>query len=105
MRDLDAAFYANDVHFQELPDTTFCDKVVNFRAEIDNIGVAADSIKWYINGAEYLNAHDLLQWSKEFVTGEYDIEMQVYFENGETLSKSSTLKMRVFWTKIRNVRH
>ena len=59
MRDLDAAFYANDVHFQELPDTTFCDKVVNFRAEIDNIGVAADSIKWYINGAEYLNAHEI----------------------------------------------
>ena len=105
MRDLDAAFYANNVHFQELPDTTFCDKVVNFRAEIENIGVAADSIKWYINGAEYEQARDLLQWSKPFVTGEYEIKMLVYFENGETLSKSSTLNVRVFWTKIRNVRY
>jgi hypothetical protein len=37
MRDLDAAFYANDIHFQDLKDNYFCDSLVNFRAEIEGL--------------------------------------------------------------------
>jgi len=45
-----AAFFANNVHHSELKDTTFCNKNVNFRAEIEGLHhTASDSIMWYIN--------------------------------------------------------
>jgi len=99
------AFYANNVHHLNLPDTTFCDKNVYFRAEIEDFNAAQDSIKWYINGTEYEPARGLLEWSKDFETGVYPIEMWVRFANGETATIPSTLKMEVFWIKIRNVRY
>jgi hypothetical protein len=99
------AFYANNVHHLILPDTTFCDKNVYFRAEIEDFNTAQDSIKWYINGTEYEPARGLLEWSKDFETGVYPIEMWVRFANGETATLPSTLKMEVFWIKIRNVRY
>jgi hypothetical protein len=94
MRELDAAFYTNDIHFQDLIDTTFCAQVVHFRAEIENMGVEVDSIKWYIDGAEYLPAQDSLEWNKSFPVGEYSIKMWVRFENNDTLSKTGTLKIK-----------
>ncbi|MCL2511577.1 MAG: IgGFc-binding protein, partial [Bacteroidales bacterium] len=39
----DPAFYANDIHHQDLPNTTFCDKKVNFRAEIDEEDLHPDA--------------------------------------------------------------
>jgi hypothetical protein len=91
MRELDAAFYANDVHFQELKENPFCENEVEFRAEIENMGVDVDSIKWYINGIEYLPARDQLEWNKTFSVGEYEIKMWVRFENNDTISKTGNL--------------
>jgi len=94
MRELDAAFYANDVHFQDLKDTAFCAGNVNFRAEIENMGVDMDSIKWFINGEENL-PYNQLEWSKAFLSpGNYEIRMCVRFENNDTISKADTLKIK-----------
>jgi hypothetical protein len=79
--------------------------MVNFQAVIDGFNTAQDSIKWYIDNIEYEPARGNLIWSKEFVTGEYNIEMWVRYANGEIISKSGILKVRVFWTKIKNIKH
>ena len=100
-----AAFYANNVHYENLPDTTFCDKQVHFQAMIDGFNAAQDSIKWYIEDTEYEPARGNLIWNKDFETGEYNITMWIHFQNGEIISVPSTLNVRVFWTKIKNIRH
>ena len=95
MRDLDASFYANDIHFQDLKDATFCaNEVVNFRAEIENMGVEIDSIKWYINGFEETTTQNLLEWNKTFLPGNYEIKMWVRFENDSIISKADTLRVK-----------
>jgi len=105
----DPAFYANDIHHDDLPNTTFCDKKVNFRAEIDeeNLHPDAGHLKWYIDDPERLSPLyiDQLEWSKDFEDGTYLIEMEVRFANGETTTISSTMKVKIFWMKIRNVRY
>ena len=102
---LEAAFYANDVHHSALPDTTFCSEYVNFFAEIEGLNSAEGSLKWFIGGVEEESARDELKWSKEFATGVYEIKMEVLFDNNETATITSTLKVEVFWIKIRNVRY
>ena len=103
----DPAFYANDIHHQDLPNTTFCDKKVNFRAEIDEEDLHPDAghLKWFINGIEEPLAQDQLEWSRDFEDGTYPIKMEVRFANGETTIISSTMKVKIFWMEIRNVRY
>jgi hypothetical protein len=105
MRNLDAAFYVNNVHYQNLQDTTFCAKDVYFRANIEGLHADVGSLKWYIDGVEEVAARDQLQWSKPFETGVYEIKMWVRYENDETTTIQSVLKMDVFWVKIRNIRY
>jgi hypothetical protein len=94
MRDLEAAFYANDVHFQDLKDNPFCAGEVTFRAEIEGLHPSAGSLKWYINNVEKLSAADQLTWSETFSPGEYAIKMWVRFENNDTVSKTGSLKIQ-----------
>jgi len=99
-----AEFYANDVYYEDLPDTVFCAKEVFFRAEIEGeLHPDEGRIKWFIDGTEEESARDLLEWKRPFDTGEYEIEMQVRFENDATITLSSTLKMKIFWVKMRNI--
>jgi len=102
-----AAFYVNNIHYENFLDTVFCDKNVNFRAEIEGLNANDGSLKWFIDDEEYVPANPL-EWSKEFDTGEYkeyEIKMEVLFDNNETAIFTRTLKMNVFWVKIRNVRY
>jgi hypothetical protein len=103
--DYNAAFFANNVHHLNLIDTTFCNKDVVFRAEIEGLHPDPGSVMWYIDGTEYAPARDLLQWSKPFESGVYQIKMVVRYDNDETATISGTLKMDVLWIKIRNVRY
>ena len=103
--DYNAVFYANNVHYENLQDTTFCNKDVYFSAVIEGLHTDEGSLKWFIDNEEYLPARDQMQWNKPFETGMYAIEMRVRFENDETVSIPSTLKMDIFWVKIKNVRY
>ena len=109
MRDLEGAFYANDIHYGDLENNQICEKEVIFRAEIENIGVEVDSIKWYIDGVEFEPAQNQETWDYTFTQqGEFEITMVVYyFENGETKTKTitGTLKRKDLWIKMRNVKH
>ena len=101
-----AIFYANDVYCESLNDTTFCDKVVHFQAVIDGFNSEQDTIQWFFDGDEYEDERNRLEWIRYFDPGEHHIlvEMQVRFGNGEILSISGTLHVRVFWTQIKNYR-
>jgi hypothetical protein len=95
MRDLDAAFYANDIHFQDLKDTLFCPQTVHFRAEIEGeLHPAVGKIKWFINGTEEEDARDEILWSKHFNPGKYEIKMTATFDTDETISKFDTLRIK-----------
>jgi hypothetical protein len=79
--------------------------VVNFQAEIEG---EWESIKWYINDIEEPDGLNNLTWSKEFAPGEHigiPVKMKVLFANDETVTVENTLNVRVFWTKIRNIRN
>ena len=91
MRDLDAVFYGNDIHFQDFKENPFCESLINFRADIDGKGIEMDTVKWFINGVEEVAERNKLEWNKTFSIGEYEIKMWVHFENGDTLSKTGTL--------------
>jgi hypothetical protein len=77
---------------------------VLFRAEIDETNSNWVSIKWYINDIEE-SVQDPLQWSKRFETGTYPVKMEVLYENGETATRTGTLKVQALWIKMRNVRY
>ena len=94
MRDLEAAFYANDVHFQDLKENPFCENEITFRAEIEGeLHPSAGHLKWYINGVEQISAADQLTWNNTFPPGEYAIRMWCRFENNDTVSKTGMLKI------------
>jgi len=101
----DAVFYANNVHHSFLQDTTFCNKTVNFHAEIDGFNSSTDTLKWYINGIEETSVQGQFLWNKPFENGTYEIKMEVTYGNGETLTLTGTLKVQVLWIKMRNVRY
>jgi len=110
--DNNAEFYVNDIHYLELNDTAFCNKKVNFRAEVEGgPHPAQGSLKWYINSRdgngfiEEESARDQLTWNRQFATGTYDVKMVVVYENGETETLLSTFKIEVLWIKIKNVRY
>jgi len=98
-----AAFFANNVLHSELKDTTFCNKNVNFRAEIEGLHpTASDSIMWYIN-----NVFETSQatWNKTFENGTYEIKLVVRYDNDTYATLTGTLKIQALWIKIRNVRY
>jgi len=98
-----AAFYANEVHNESLQDTTFCNKNVNFRAEIEGLHpTASDSIMWYINDVFGTSA---ATWSKPFENDTYEIKLVVHYNNDTYATLTGTLKVQALWLKIKNVRY
>ena len=91
MRNLEATFYANDIYYLDMPNHTFCQETIIFRAEIEGMGTDAGSLKWYINNFEETEAQDKLIWSKYFADGDYDIKMMVRFLSGDSVNLESTL--------------
>jgi hypothetical protein len=106
---METEFYANNVRDSLLKDTTFCNKSVNFRAEIEEVFSNWVSIKWYVDyGSGYeeeVSAINQKNWGKDFENGTFPIKMVVEFENDETATRIGTLKVQALWIKMRNVRY
>jgi hypothetical protein len=110
MRDLTtAAFYVNNVCDSLLYDTTFCNKSVHFRAEIEEVFSNWTSIKWFVDyGSGYVeevSATNQINWGKDFENGTFPSKMVVEFENGETATRTGILKVQALWIKMRNIRY
>jgi len=91
MRKFEASFFANDIHYLDIPSEIFCIGNIDFHAEIEGMGIDAGSLKWYINNFEETEAQDKLIWSKYFADGDYDIKMMVRFLTGDSVNLESTL--------------
>jgi hypothetical protein len=106
---METEFYANGVLHSSLQDTTFCNKSINFRAEIEEVFSNWVSIKWYVDygsgEVEEVSATNQLTWSKNFENGTFPIKMVVLFANGETVTRTGTLKVQALWIKIKNVKY
>ena len=103
----EAAFYANNVHHLDLEDSTLCDKVVTFQAEVEGLHPDPGSLKWYSNGVEETAARDQITWYKEYTNGIHPLEvkLEVRYVNGETETITCNFNVKVFWTSIKNMRH
>jgi hypothetical protein len=92
MRNLQLAFYANDIYYTELPDGLFCERTINYHAEVTGIAPTLDNLRWYIRDVEQPAAAGLLDWTKTFTApGAYKIDLWVQPETGEAVTISSTL--------------
>ena len=93
MRNLSAAFSANDVPYTEMADTLFCVNEITFTTNILNTA-EVDSMKWYkqkLSGntpdLDYILITDIVEdppveWTRTFRAGNYMIKLEVY-HNGE----------------------
>jgi len=107
-----AEFYVNNVHHTALIDTTFCNKQVNFRAEIEGLHpTATDRIKWYVDSKdgngfiEETLAINQTEWGRPFENGTYEIKLVVHYDNDTYATLIGTLNVRALWIKIWNVRY
>ena len=92
MRTLSSAFYANNVHYQDLPDTMFCEHTINITtvfAEIEKV----TSINWYINDVLRPELANLFSWTDNFPSGVDTIKMSVNFQDGSTIVRESILRI------------
>jgi len=89
MRTLDVAFFANDVHNQDLIAHPFPTSGMNFRAYIQgDLSPNPNHIRWFIDGVEDVSLRDQLTWSRNFPNGTYLIAMEaVANDNNNTVRR------------------
>jgi len=88
-RRLDAAFFANDVHNQDLVVNPFNVSGINFRAEIqgDDISTNPGHIRWFIDGVEDVSLIDQLTWNRNFPNGTYSIVLEILTSDNFTIRR------------------
>ncbi|MCL2511724.1 MAG: hypothetical protein FWF09_06705, partial [Bacteroidales bacterium] len=93
MRNLAAAFFANDVHYQDWGNTLFCVHDITITADIEEINDNAGSLQWYIDGVLQPDLEDQDVWTENFPAGEYEIKMWVLFADGTSNNFISILRV------------
>jgi len=86
-----AAFYVNDIFYQDLKNQISCTSEIVFRAELSESNIIPGSLKWYIDGNEEFIARDKLLWDKFFPAGNYEIRMDFTYANGNEISLETNL--------------
>jgi hypothetical protein len=86
MRTLDASFYVNDIHNQDVEQETFCQSdLLTIRADIHgDLSSTAGFLKWYIDGTEETAARDLFTWTKMLPAGSYQLRMVAMMDDNMT---------------------
>ncbi|MDR1054691.1 MAG: hypothetical protein LBL90_02450 [Prevotellaceae bacterium] len=63
-RQLDPAYYINEIHFQDANGQTYCDDDFVFRASIQYpVSMLSGALRWYIDEVEWVDAKDLYTWT------------------------------------------
>jgi hypothetical protein len=95
-RNLDAAFYVNNIHYQDLDGGIICDTFVNFRASIQYaMSTTPGYLKWYINSVEQVAVRDTLEWSGILPIGIHNVSIEVLDMDSDTIMLSSTFRVDV----------
>ncbi|MDR3246892.1 MAG: gliding motility-associated C-terminal domain-containing protein [Prevotellaceae bacterium] len=83
-RKLNAAFYINDIHYQDLDGKEFCSDNFDIKAVVKYaMHPEPGHIRWFIDGTEEITAQDLLQWTKTLTEDSHTISMIVKDEYGD----------------------
>ena len=97
LRNLTAAFYVNDEHYQDIDGSSLCETATfNVRAELNfTKHSAAGSLKWFINNVEQTSARDQIQWVMPTLTHNtpYQIKMEVRSTTNDVFTETSTIRV------------
>jgi gliding motility-associated-like protein len=91
-RKLNAAFYVNNIHHQDLNGKEFCSNEFDIKAVVKYaMHSAPGHLRWFIDGREEIAARDLLQWKKTLSEDNHTISMIVK----DTGEDTDTLTVRL----------
>jgi gliding motility-associated-like protein len=96
-RKLNAAFYINDIHYQDLNGKEFCSDRFDIKAVVKyEMHPEAGHLRWFIDGAEDIAARDILQWERTFTEKNHTVSMIVKDTKGalDTLTVSLDVKIQ-----------
>ena len=86
MRTLDASFYVNDIHNQDLQFEAICTQPIVFRAEIfGDMSSNPGYLKWYIDNVEVTAYRDFFTWDTILPSSSYQIKMEVLMDDDVTV--------------------
>jgi gliding motility-associated-like protein len=98
-RKLNAAFYVNNIHHQDLDGKEFCSDEFDIKANVKyEMHPEPGHLRWLIDGTEEIAACDLLQWKKTFSENQHTISMLV--KNAENDMDTLTVHLDVKIQKI-----
>jgi len=87
-RTLDAAFFVNNIHNQDLIANPLSTNHLIFRAEIQgDMSTNLGHIRWFIDGAEETSATDQLTWNKYLPNGTYLVVLEVLMDDNVTVRR------------------
>ena len=90
-RDLDAAFYLNNIHYQDLDGGVLCDTIANFRALLQYAqSTTSGYLNWYIDGVLQGSYTDTLEWRKVLPLGNHTVVVEVLDMDDEIVTLSAT---------------
>ena len=93
-RQLNPAFYINDIHFQDADGQTYCNTPFTFRAVAQlQLNSNPGFLKWYIDGVEEIAARDQMQWTKPSLSlnTPHEIKMAVTDIYNQVFTLTSTI--------------
>jgi gliding motility-associated-like protein len=83
LRKLDASFYVNDIHNQDLEGQAFCADSAVVKAVVHYIMHPDEGrLRWLIDNVEETDLEDNMEWRKNLSNGIHEISMIVKKENG-----------------------
>jgi len=102
MRTLNASFFANGVHNQDLATNPFAVNEINFSATVQgDVSTSPGHIKWFIDGIEDVSLRDQLTWSRNLPNGSYLIVMEVLMNDDITTRRvEGTLTIAIPFIKV-----
>jgi len=87
-RTLNAAFFANNIHNQDLSSHVFGTNQINFRTEIQgDVSTQPGHIRWFIDGVEDVSLRDQATWSRNLPNGTYLIVLEVLMDDNITVRR------------------
>jgi len=96
LRDLDAAFYINNIRYQYLNNSVLCDTVVNFQAILQNAQTFIPGyLRWYIDGILQSAYTDVWEWSKSLSIGKHTVVARVVNMDSQTIELSTTFNVSI----------
>jgi hypothetical protein len=102
-RQLDPAFYVNDLHFQDINGQSICDADLVFRASIQYpLGTGTGRLRWFIDNVERTSVQDMNTWTmpKGQLLGTHTIKLTIRDSYNQTKDVVTTFTVLAIPTAI-----